>query len=71
MINELDFCLCQCEQFCIKFLHYNKSLLITKPDKGVSVMVLDYNDYVNKIMAIIKLGPDKTYDRTKSIKLNI
>lgn len=49
----------------------------TKLDKDVGMAILDYDDCVNKIMAIlgnddkfVKLGPEDAHDRTKSIEFN-
>lgn len=58
----------------VNSLHHNKSLVKTKPDKGVGVVVMDYNNYVNKMMLMgdkfIIVEPDETHDRAKSIELN-
>lgn len=63
----------QRKQFCIlKSLHWNKSIIITRLDKGVGAVVLDYHVPVNKLMGIldeenfVQLRPDTTHDKTKA-----
>lgn len=49
----------------------NKSLIITDPDKGSGVIILDYQNYVNKIISIrkdsskfVQLGSIDKFDST-------
>ena len=46
----------------IKSLRNNNNLVISKPDKGAGVVLLDHDDYVSKMLLIL-------HDNTKSIKL--
>ena len=55
----------------IKQLRNNKEIVITKPDKGSGVVILDRTDYVNKMANILddpstfsSLGPCSTMDNT-------
>ena len=59
----------------IKLLRNNNNLVISKPDKGAGVVLLDHADYVNKMSLIQnddtkfkKLGPVETCDHTTSIE---
>ena len=59
----------------IKLLR-NINLLISKPDKGAAVVLLDHVDYVNKMLLILnddtkftKLVPVETCDHTTSIEV--
>ena len=60
----------------IKSLRNNNYLVISKPDKGAGVVLLDHVDYVNKMLMILnddskftKLGPVETRDHTTSIEV--
>ena len=60
----------------IKLLRNNNNLVISKPDKGAGVVLLDHDNYVNKMLMIlndktkfIKLGPVETYDHTTSMEV--
>lgn len=53
-----------------------QNIIITKLNLGVSMVVLDYKDYLNKMITIlgdaskfIQLEPDVTHDKTKAIEL--
>ena len=53
----------------------NKSIVITSPEKGSRVVILDYHCYVNKMMTFldetskfVNLGPVKTSDHATSIE---
>ena len=55
----------------IKSLRSNESILITKPDKGSGVVILDRSDYVSKMNCILQdkskfenLGPANEFDNT-------
>ena len=54
----------------IKALRSNKQTLITKPDKGSGVVILNKNDYINKMDDIledktkIKIGDVNQHDNT-------
>ena len=55
----------------IKSLRSNKSILITKPDKGSGVVILNKDDYENKMKCILSdsrkfelLGPVSEFDKT-------
>ena len=55
----------------IKSLRSNESILITKPDKGSGVVILDKSDYVSKMNCILQdkskfenLGPANEFDNT-------
>lgn len=57
----------------IKSLRTNERIVITRPDKGTAVCILDREDYVSKMNAILsdqskfsKLGPAETCDKTAS-----
>ena len=59
----------------LKSLHSKNSIVITRPDKGSVVVILDYQCYVNKMMSIIgdtfkflRLGPVNSYNHTTSIE---
>ena len=56
----------------IKSLRSNKAILITKPDKGYGVVILNKSDYVNKMECILSdtskfkfLGPVSEFDKTE------
>ena len=58
----------------IKLLRNNNNLVISKPDKGACVVLLDHVDYVNKMLQILndekkfkKLGPVETCDHRSKI----
>ena len=55
----------------IKLLRSNKAILITKPDKGSGVVILNKSDYVNKMECILSdiskfklFGPVSEFDKT-------
>ena len=55
----------------LKSLRTNKNIIITRPDKGNSVCILNRVDYVSKMKAVlsdpskfIELGPVEKYDKT-------
>ena len=59
----------------IKKLRKNDDIIITKPDKGSGVVLLNKSDYVDKINEIIddqskfkRLGPVFSKDNTASIE---
>ena len=59
----------------IKLLRNNNDLVISKPDKGAAVVLLNHADYVNKRLLILNddtkfkmLGPVETCDHTTSIE---
>ena len=64
------------EQFAvIKTLRQDSSLVITRPDKGSGVVILNHHDYVDKMSVILndkdkfeKLGPVATHDSTVSLE---
>lgn len=37
----------------INFFHCNISLIITKPNRGVRLVVMDYDDCTNKMLVIL------------------
>ena len=56
-------------------LQQNKHLVISKPDKGSGVVLLNRKDYVNKMKIILGdttkfklLGPVSTFDRTQKVE---
>ena len=56
-------------------LKTNNAIIISRPDKGSGVVVLDRNDYVNKMLVILEdrskfrqLGPAVTFDYTLKIE---
>ena len=62
----------------IKSLRTNEEILITKPDKGAGVVILNKNDYNDKIKAVLNditkffdLGPVTNKDNTAKIKSRI
>ena len=62
----------------IKSLRSNKDILITKPDKGSGVVILNRFDYINKMETILsdtskfeQLGPVKDFDKTASNETKI
>ena len=59
----------------IKSLRQNKSIIITKPDKGSGVVVMERTDYRTKMMKIlgdstkfVEIGPTAKHDRTATIE---
>ena len=64
------------EQFrSLKSLKNDRPLLIIRPDKGSGVVIMNYENYVDKITAILedttklsKLSPVDTHDHTVSIE---
>ena len=71
-IGDDDFSMCTRDiRKSIKSLKINKDLIITKPDKGSGIVLLDRKEYVEKMLRIISdttkfehLGPVDTHDRT-------
>ena len=62
----------------IKSLRRNEKILITRPDKGSGVVILNKNDYVTKMENILNdaskfecLGPAATADRTSTIETKL
>ena len=62
----------------IKSLRRNEKILITRPDKGSIVVILNKNDYVTKMGNILNdaskfecLGPAATADRTSTIETKL
>ena len=62
----------------IKSLWMNEEILITKPDKGAGVVILNKNDYNDKMKTILNdttkfldLGPVTNKDKTAKIELQI
>ena len=58
-----------------KTLLSNKNLIVTRPDKGSGVVLLDRTDYVSKMMTILSdttkfslLGPSSQFDFTANIE---
>ena len=56
-------------------LHSNENIVITKPDKGSGVVILNKNDFIDKMLGILddpskfkKLGPTSSNDNTANIK---
>ena len=56
-------------------LHSNKNIVITKPDKGSGVVILNQNDFIDKIQVIldnpskfVKLGPASSNNNTANIE---
>ena len=56
-------------------LKENKDLVISRPDKGSGVVLLNTKDYVDKMMTILKdtskfkcLGPVEAFDRTRKVE---
>ena len=52
--------------------------IITKPDKGNGVVLLDRSDYFSKLEMIVKdrskfmhLGPSNKYDKTAQIEMKL
>ena len=59
----------------IKHLRSNDKIIITKPDKGSGVVILDYDDYVRKMTSIlqdtskfVKIGASLKHDKTAAIE---
>ena len=59
----------------IKSLRSNKAILITKPDKGSGVVILNKSDYVNKMECILSdiskfklLGSLREFDKLEKMK---
>ena len=62
----------------IKDLRSNERIVITKPDKGNGVVIMDSKDYVDKMQVILNdrtkflmLGQLETHNRTQRIESNI
>ena len=62
----------------IKSLRRNEKILITRPDKGSGVVILNKNDYVTKMGNILNdaskikcLGPAATADKTATIETKL
>ena len=62
----------------IKSLRRNEKILITRPDKGSGVVILNKSDYVTKMGNILNdaskfecLGPAATADRTATIETKL
>ena len=62
----------------IKSLRRNEKILITRPDKGSGVVILNKNDYITKMGNILNdaskfecLGPAATADRTSTIETKL
>ena len=62
----------------IKSLRSNKAILITKPDKGSGVVLLNKSDYVNKMECILSdtnkfklLDPVSEFDKTGKNKAKL
>ena len=62
----------------IKELRSNKDIVITRPDKGAGVVLLDRCDYVQKMSSILddenkfeKLGPTTTHDDTSKTEADL
>ena len=58
-----------------KLLGSNPNIVITKPDKGSGIVVLDRNDYISKMMLVLSdtskfksLGPASEFDFTAKIE---
>ena len=56
-------------------LHFNKNIVIIKPDKGSGVVILNKNDFIDKMQVIlddsskfVKLGPASSNDNTANIE---
>ena len=56
-------------------LHSNENIVITKPDKGSGVVILNKNDFIDKMLVILddpskfdKLGPTSSKDNTANIE---
>ena len=68
---------CRSEHFrTFKSLRSNNSIVITRPDKGYGVVILDYQCYVNKMMSLLsetskfmRLGPVDCFDHSTSIEI--
>ena len=77
-IEKHDFMMqSECYQ-AIKSLRRNEKILITRPDKGSGVVILNKNDYVTKMGNILNdaskfecLGPAATADRTSTIETKL
>ena len=56
-------------------LHSNENIVITKPDKGSGVVILNNNDFIDKMQEIlddrskfVKLGPASSNDNIANIE---
>ena len=56
-------------------LHSNENIVINKPDKGSGVVILNKNDFIDKMLGILddpskfeKLGPTSSNDNTANIE---
>ena len=61
-INSREFAWSKIHYQAAKLLKANKEIYITKPDKGAGVVILNTNDYTDKMLSILS-------DTTKFIKL--
>ena len=59
-------------------LEANKDIIISRPDKGSGVVLLNKQDYIDKMNVIVDdttkfqlLGPASNFDRTKNIETNL
>lgn len=72
-VNNAEFSW-QHEYFCVlNFQCHDKSIIIIKCDKSVVIVVLDYSDYVNKILTNFENDENLTQlepDITHMVKLN-
>ena len=64
--------------FAINKLRRNDDIIITKPDKGSGVVILNKSDYIKKMDNILldeikfeRIGPTSTCDNTTGIKLRL
>ena len=55
--------------------HSNENIVITKPDKGSEVVILNKNDFIDKMLRILdnpskfeNLGPTSSNDNTANIE---
>ena len=62
----------------IKCLHRNEKILITRPDKGSGIVILNKSDYVTKMLSILNdaskfecLGQAVMTDRTATIETKL
>lgn len=77
LVNHIEF-KWHCEYFCgINSVDCNRFLIITKPNKSIGVVAMDYNNYINKIVIlsdgdkIIRLGLIKTqYKKVNRVELS-
>lgn len=77
LVNHIEF-KWHCEHFCgINSVDFNKFLIITKPNKSIVVVAMDYNNYINKMVIlsdgdkIIRLALIKTqYKKVNRVELS-